>query len=137
MVRFEPAPGDRGTEVTVSLEYEPPAGKLGAAVARLSGEEPGAQTADDLRRFKQVWRPVMSSVPRPASGAAGCRSSSDPPSHRPSRSVPRPPTTQNAEPEGTDRVMRATQWLARNTVSVEDVPEPQIIDDRDAIVRIT
>ncbi len=33
--------------------------------------------------------------------------------------------------------MRATQWLARNTVSVEDVPEPQIIDDRDAIVRIT
>src|SRR5947209_8013572 len=29
-VRFEPAPGDEGTEVTVSLEYEPPGGKLGA-----------------------------------------------------------------------------------------------------------
>ena len=34
---------DRGTEVRVNLQYNPPAGKLGAAVARLFGEEPHVQ----------------------------------------------------------------------------------------------
>jgi uncharacterized membrane protein len=53
-VHFTPAPGDRGTEVRVVLEYEPPAGKLGVAVARLFGEEPGFQVREDLRRFKQL-----------------------------------------------------------------------------------
>src|SRR5579875_1956057 len=37
-VRFTPAPGDRGTEVHVDLRYDPPAGALGAAVAKLFGE---------------------------------------------------------------------------------------------------
>jgi len=54
MVQFKPAPADRGTEVRVKLEYNPPAGALGAAVARLFGEEPNQQVADDLRRFKQL-----------------------------------------------------------------------------------
>ena len=36
------------------LSYEPPAGKIGAAVAKLLGEEPSKQVAEDLRRFKQV-----------------------------------------------------------------------------------
>jgi uncharacterized membrane protein len=53
-VRFRPAPGDRGTEVEVELRYAPPAGTLGATVAKLTGEEPATQLADDLRRFKQV-----------------------------------------------------------------------------------
>jgi uncharacterized membrane protein len=53
-VRFEPAPGDRGTVVRVEFDYNPPAGVLGAAVARLFGEEPNQQVAGDLRRFKQV-----------------------------------------------------------------------------------
>jgi uncharacterized membrane protein len=52
-VRFQPAPEGRGTEVKVVLEYEPPAGVLGAAVAKLFGEEPEQQIGDDLRRFKQ------------------------------------------------------------------------------------
>lgn len=54
VVRFTPAPADRGTEVHVELRYEAPAGKAGAAVAKLFGEEPGVQIRDDLRRFKQV-----------------------------------------------------------------------------------
>src|SRR5215210_6579988 len=33
--------------------------------------------------------------------------------------------------------MRATCWSGLNTVQVENVPDPQIIDSRDAIVRIT
>jgi uncharacterized membrane protein len=48
-------PTDTGdTEVRVVLRYDPPAGKLGAAVAWLFGEEPSRQVADDLRRLKQV-----------------------------------------------------------------------------------
>jgi uncharacterized membrane protein len=53
-VRFVAAPGGRGTEVHVELRYEPPAGRLGALLAKLFGEEPSQQVASDLRRFKQV-----------------------------------------------------------------------------------
>jgi uncharacterized membrane protein len=53
-VNFREAPGGRGTEVKVSLEYEPPAGKVGAMVARLFGEEPAIQVREDLRRFKAL-----------------------------------------------------------------------------------
>lgn len=53
-VRFRPAPGDRGTEVSVGIEYSPPGGALGAVVAKLLGEEPEQQIKDDLRRFKQL-----------------------------------------------------------------------------------
>ena len=38
----------------VSLEYVPPAGQLGAAVARLLGEEPQVQIDADLKNFKQL-----------------------------------------------------------------------------------
>jgi uncharacterized membrane protein len=53
-VSFRSAPGGRGTEVHVRLNYDPPGGKVGAMIAKLFGEEPGQQIADDLRRFKQV-----------------------------------------------------------------------------------
>jgi len=53
-VRFEPAPGGRGTIVRVNIEYNPVGGVLGAAVAKLFGEEPEQQMDDDLRRFKQL-----------------------------------------------------------------------------------
>src|SRR6185437_8031851 len=53
-VRFEEAPGGRGTIVKVNFQYNPPAGVIGAAVAKLFGEEPEQQLNDDLRRFKQV-----------------------------------------------------------------------------------
>lgn len=54
VVGFVPAPGDRGTEVHVDIEYAPPAGKAGAIIGKLFGEEPELQVRDDLRRFKQV-----------------------------------------------------------------------------------
>lgn len=53
-VYFTRAPGDRGTEVRVELNYDAPGGKAGATIAKLFGEEPGQQLNDDLRRFKQV-----------------------------------------------------------------------------------
>jgi len=51
-VNFESAP--RGTIVRVHFQYNPPAGKVGAAVAWLFGEEPNIQVREDLRRFKEV-----------------------------------------------------------------------------------
>jgi uncharacterized membrane protein len=53
-VRFSKAPGDRGTEVKVVLEYNPPGGVLASAIAKLFGEEPEQQIGDDLRRFKML-----------------------------------------------------------------------------------
>ena len=45
--------GDNSTEVIVSLTYHPPLGPVGAAVAKLFGEEPSQQIKDDLQNFKQ------------------------------------------------------------------------------------
>jgi uncharacterized membrane protein len=53
-VHFLTLPGALGTEVRVSLKYDPPAGKLGVAVARLLGQSPAQQIRDDLRRFKEA-----------------------------------------------------------------------------------
>ena len=52
-VRFKPV-GEHATQVRVKLQYDPPAGKLGATVAWLFGEDPQHQIAEDLRRFKQM-----------------------------------------------------------------------------------
>jgi uncharacterized membrane protein len=54
LVRFTKAPADRGTEVRVHLEYVPPAGHLGKAVATMLGREPSQQVGEDLHRFKQL-----------------------------------------------------------------------------------
>jgi len=53
-VDFRTAPADRGTEVRVRLTYQPPVGALGAAFARLFGEEPSQQVDEDLRRLKRL-----------------------------------------------------------------------------------
>jgi uncharacterized membrane protein len=53
-VEFETAPGGRGTIVSVEIEYNPPGGALGAALAKLFGKDPGQQAAEALRCFKQV-----------------------------------------------------------------------------------
>jgi uncharacterized membrane protein len=51
-VHFTPSAG--GTEVKVVLRYDPPAGKVGAAIARIFGEGPAHQVAEDLRQFKRL-----------------------------------------------------------------------------------
>ena len=45
---------DRGTEVKVTIRYEPPAGKIGELAAKVLTEEPNTQVAEDLRRFKSL-----------------------------------------------------------------------------------
>jgi uncharacterized membrane protein len=84
VVRFSPAPGNRGTEITVELEYEPIGGSTGVALAKLFGEEPSQQIQEDLRRFKQVMEagevPTTAGQPRGGQYSGGvrhCRTSSD------------------------------------------------------------
>jgi uncharacterized membrane protein len=52
-VRFEKAPGGRGTVVTVEMEYHPPGGGLGAVVAKMF-RDPTQVVHDALRHFKQL-----------------------------------------------------------------------------------
>ena len=87
-VRFSPAPGARGTEVRVQLQYTPPGGTLGRGLAWLFGEEPDIQVKDDLRRFKQLmetgeipisegpalWRAAQPADPKKLRSLAGVRS---------------------------------------------------------------
>lgn len=72
-VRFQSAPGGRGTEVHVELTYEVPGGKAGEAFAKLFGEDPGRQIADDLRRLKQVLETgeVLRSTASPEGAGVG------------------------------------------------------------------
>jgi uncharacterized membrane protein len=53
-VRFRKAPGNRGTEIILSVNYSPPGGVLVAKIAKLFNEIPKTQMGNDLRRFKQV-----------------------------------------------------------------------------------
>lgn len=53
-VDFRDAPRGRGTEVRAEIVYEPPAGRLGRAVAWMLQREPGLQARADLRRFKAL-----------------------------------------------------------------------------------
>ena len=53
-VHFQPAPGDRGTEVKVITTYDAPVGVVGDAIAKLFGENPKQQIGDDLARFKML-----------------------------------------------------------------------------------
>jgi uncharacterized membrane protein len=52
-VLFDEAPGGRGIELTVEFQYDPPAGDLGKAALKLTGNDLATQLSDDLRRLKQ------------------------------------------------------------------------------------
>ncbi|WP_084474498.1 SRPBCC family protein [Deinococcus pimensis] len=71
-VEFRVAPGGRGTEVHVELQYHPPGGTLGAAVARFFGEEPNQQIKDDLTRLKRLME--LGQVPTTEGQPSGRRS---------------------------------------------------------------
>ena len=53
-VHFEEAGVGRGTRIRVRLQYSPPGGKVGTALARLVGRDAAAEIREDLRRFKQL-----------------------------------------------------------------------------------
>jgi len=65
-VNFDSVRAGQSTQVTVKLQYDPPAGRLGAAVARLFGREPSQTIREDLHRLKYLLEagdPAVESVP--------------------------------------------------------------------------
>jgi uncharacterized membrane protein len=71
VVRFEPAPGGRGTILRVFMRYSPPGGIAGALVAKMFGEEPSQQIDEDLRRFK--WLIETGEIPTTVGQPSGER----------------------------------------------------------------
>ena len=53
-VNFGRVGDGRSTQVTVHLQYAPPAGRFGALVARLFGREPSQTIGEDLLRLKRL-----------------------------------------------------------------------------------
>jgi uncharacterized membrane protein len=72
-VNFYPLKDGNATLLKVVLEYDPPAGALGAAVAKLFGEDPAKQLADDLCRFKTSMEAGELTKPR-RKASSGSRS---------------------------------------------------------------
>jgi uncharacterized membrane protein len=62
-VHFRPLGRDGSTEVTVSMKYNPPAGKLGARAATLFGEGLEDKLDEDLCRFKEVMETGLPAAP--------------------------------------------------------------------------
>jgi len=52
-VHFDRVGSDRGTRLRVRLQYSPPGGKAGAALAKLAGRDAATEIREDLKRFKQ------------------------------------------------------------------------------------
>jgi len=53
-VEFQPVGDGGSTRLTVTLQYDPPAGQIGAALANLFGQDPSKKIKEDLMRFKQA-----------------------------------------------------------------------------------
>lgn len=53
-VEFNVAPGGRGTEVKVSIDYFPPGGAAGKAAAKIVHSINAQQLEEDLKRLKQI-----------------------------------------------------------------------------------
>lgn len=78
-VTFRAAPGDRGTEVAVVMDYIPPAGAAGAMLAKLFGRSADGMIRDDLRNFKRLMEtgeiPTTQGQPRGDCSGTGFRHS--------------------------------------------------------------
>lgn len=53
-VHFDAVRAGRSTQVSIHLQYAPPAGKAGALIASLFGRAPSQTIREDLRRFKHL-----------------------------------------------------------------------------------
>ena len=106
-VNFDPARAGRSTQVTVHLQYAAPAGRLGAFLASVFGREPSQTIREDLRRLKQLLE--AGEIAR--TGSRRYRQE--------------------------DPGMKAVCYYGKEDIRVETVPDPAILNPRDAIVKIT
>jgi uncharacterized membrane protein len=75
VMHFKDAPGDRGTEVSIALEYKAPAGPVTRALVALFGWDPERIVRESLRHLKQILEageiPTTLGQPVGARGAKG------------------------------------------------------------------
>jgi uncharacterized membrane protein len=75
VIRFKAAPDDRGTEVSVAMEYKAPSGPIAQALASLIGWNPEQVVRESLRRLKQLMEageiPTTQGQPVGARGLKG------------------------------------------------------------------
>jgi uncharacterized membrane protein len=77
-IDFRDAPGGRGTLVTATIAYEPPAGAVGQLVAKLFHREPKIQARRDLRRFKQFMETGEIATSRMNADTSAAKSTAQP-----------------------------------------------------------
>jgi uncharacterized membrane protein len=70
-VHFKELGHDRGTQISVSLKYNPPAGRLGGWIAAIFGDDPARAIAADLREFKRMMETGEVAVAEPQPSGRG------------------------------------------------------------------
>jgi uncharacterized membrane protein len=71
VVRFKPAPGERGTEISVAFEFKAPAGPVARAVAKFVGWDPEQLVRESLRHLKQLLE--AGEIPTTTNQSVGAR----------------------------------------------------------------
>jgi uncharacterized membrane protein len=75
VVHFKKAPGDRGTELSVAMEYKAPTGPISRSLARMAGLDPEQLVREGLRHIKQLMEageaPTTAGQPVGARGIKG------------------------------------------------------------------
>ena len=108
----------------------------GAAVVRPAGRQArhrGGPTARRGAATAGARRPAPVQAD-PGDRRGGPVTTASPEGHRSQPRLAR--RNDRSQPDG-ERRMKATCWMGRNKVSVETVPDPEILNARDAIVKIT
>jgi uncharacterized membrane protein len=80
-VNFDTVRAGRSTQLTVRLQYAPPAGRVGAFVSMLAGREPSQTIREDLRRLKQILEAgevARATAPRAAAARTSSTGASQP-----------------------------------------------------------
>ncbi len=76
-VHFDPA-GDGTTIVRVELQYNPPAGAVGARISRALGEDPAQMIREDMLRFRELMENGSVAARSTKQRASGTESKWDP-----------------------------------------------------------
>jgi len=71
VIRLNKAPGGRGTEVSIALEYKAPAGRVARSLASLVGWNPEQVVTESLRHLKQLME--AGEIPTTAGQSVGER----------------------------------------------------------------
>ena len=133
-VIFEPAPGDRGTLVTLLQEFE--IGKLKSAMATIGNRNPKQAVIENFAAFQGAGGDGRDS----ASARAAAWAARDGSGRERIDVWRKNSNSDGPKPCGADRerkIMKALCWMGKSKVEVHNVPDPQILNPHDAVIRVT